>query len=233
MANLPSLSILHVGATGLVGGEVLDRLLADNRVTRVIAPTRRALERTHVRLDNPVVDFDALPADAAWWAVDGTICTLGTTMRQAGSREAFRRVDHAYPLQAARLARAHGARAFALNSAAGANVRSMFFYSRVKGELERDLDVLGYDSLTLVRPGLIGGARSTPRAGEAAAGAVLRALGPILPRAWRISPAGRIADVLVDAVLAARPGRHVVGPAALAERNDPVGARRSNEDGPP
>ena len=118
------MKILHVGATGLVGRLVLARLLESPQVARVVAPTRRSLGITHPRLHNPVVDFEALPEDAEWWAVDAVICTLGTTIADAGSQAAFRRVDHDYPLQVARLARRHGARGYALNSAMGANARS-------------------------------------------------------------------------------------------------------------
>ena len=211
-----STTVLHAGATGLVGREVLARLLADPRVARAVASTRPPLAETHPRLLNPVVDCDALPADADWWGVESVVCTLGTTLRHAGSRAAFRQVDHGYPLQVARHARAAGARCYALNSAAGANPRSRVFYNRVKGELERDLGAIGFESLVLVRPGLIGGVRDEHRPAEAAATVALRLLGPVLPRAWRISPAPRIADALVDAALTRPAGRHVIGPAALA-----------------
>jgi len=209
-------TVLLAGATGLVGGHVLDRLLADARVARVVAPARRPLSRRDVRLHAPVVDFDALPDDATLWAVDAVICTLGTTLRVAGSREAFRRVDHDYPLAVAALSRRHGARAFALTSAMGADAQSRFFYNRVKGDLEAALQAQGWPSLTLVRPGLIGGDRAEARPAEHAAARVLGALGPALPKRWRISPATRIADVLVEHALAAAPGCRVVNAAALA-----------------
>lgn len=209
-------TVLLVGATGLVGGHALDRLLADPRVARVVAPVRRPLPRRDARLHAPVVDFDALPDDAALWRVDAVICTLGTTMRVAGSREAFRRVDHDYPLATAALARRHGAQAFALTSAMGADAQSRFFYNRVKGELEAALQAQGWPSLTLVRPGLIGGDRAEARPAERAAAIVLGALGPVLPKRWRISPAARIADALVDHVLAAAPGCSIVEAGALA-----------------
>ncbi|MDG2570606.1 hypothetical protein P7L87_23895 [Vibrio parahaemolyticus] len=85
-------TLMLVGATGLVGGAVLRQALADARLTRVVAPTRRGLP-PHPKLENPVVEFEHLPADATWWSVDGVICTLGSTIRKAGSQEAFRRVD--------------------------------------------------------------------------------------------------------------------------------------------
>lgn len=210
------MKILHVGATGLVGRLVLVRLLESPQVERVVAPTRRSVEMADPRLHNPVVDFEALQEEAGWWAVDAVICTLGTTIADAGSRDAFRRVDHDYPLQVARLARRHGARTYALNSAMGANPRSSVFYSRVKGELEDALAALDYPSLVLVRPGLIDGERTRPRAGEGRALAVSRVLRPLLPPRWRPSLAVKIADALVGAALHPVPGRHVVDAAALA-----------------
>ena len=210
------MKILHVGATGLVGRLVLERLLGSPQVARVVAPTRRTLGITHPRLHNPVVDFETLPEDADWWAADAVICTLGTTIADAGSQAAFRRVDHDYPLQVARLARRQGARAYALNSAMGANARSSIFYNRVKGELEDALAALGYPSLVLVRPGLIDGERERPRAGEGRALAVSRVLRPLLPMKWRPSRAMKIADALVDAAVHPLPGRRVVEAGALA-----------------
>lgn len=210
------MEILHVGATGLVGRLVLQRLLDAPEAVRVVAPTRRPLGIDHPRLLNPVVDFDALPGKADWWAVDAVACTLGTTMADAGSREAFRKVDFDYPMQVARLARARGARACVLNSAKGANARSAVFYSRVKGELEDALSALDYPSLVLVRPGLIDGERNRPRPGERAALVLSRALRPVLPTGWRASNADRIAQVMVDAALQPPPGRHVVEADRLA-----------------
>ena len=207
--------VLLAGATGLVGAQVLQRLLVEPRCSGVIAPTRRALAQADAKLLNPVLDFAGLATVAQGWQEDAVICALGSTMKQAGSREAFRKIDHGYPLAIARAVRAVGCEVFALNSAAGANPRSLVFYSRVKGELEQDLRALGFASLTLVRPGLIGGDRAERRAGEHLASVVLGALAPVLPRAWRINPATRIADALVEAVLDPQPGVRVVGSAEL------------------
>ena len=209
------MKLLLVGATGLVGRHVLALALADARVSGVVAPARRALP-AHAKLEAPLVDFDQLPQEAPWWRADAVICTLGTTMKVAGTRQVFRRIDHDYPLAVARLALAAGTRTYALNSAAGANAASRIFYNRVKGELERDLEQLGFASLTHVRPGLIGGERDVARAGEGAALRLLRVLGPVLPRRWRINPAPRIASALFEAALAGAPGVHVVSPEQLA-----------------
>ena len=204
------MNLLHVGSTGLVGRHLLEQALADARVRSVVAPVRRPLELRHRKLLAPVIHFNALPADAPWWRADAVVCTLGTTMQRAGSRDAFRLVDHDYPLEVARLAHRHGTRVFVLNSALGADPGSAIFYNRVKGELERDLEALGFESLTFVRPGLIGGERQDVRPGEERAGRLLRALGPIVPRRWRINPAEKIAVRMLQAALEARPGVHVV-----------------------
>lgn len=203
------MKLLLAGSSGLVGSHVLEMALADPKVAAVVAPTRRPLP-PHPKLFAPVVDFAALPQDAAWWQADAVICTLGTTMRSSGSQDAFRRVDHDYPLAVATLARRHGTPCHVLNSAIGADADSRFFYNRVKGELERDLGALGFVSVTHVRPGLIGGQRQAARPGERAFGLVLGLLGPLLPRRWRINPAPRIAHALLDAALQARPGVQIV-----------------------
>lgn len=203
------MNLLIVGATGLVGGHVLNLALADTRITAVTAPARRRLAH-HPKLHAPIVDFDSLPEDAPWWRADAVICALGTTMRTAGSKPAFRRVDHDYPLNVARLARKHGAQTFVLNSSLGADPGSGSFYLQVKGETERDLAVLGFASLTYVRPGLIGGERQEFRPAERLMAPVLRLLGPLLPKAWRINPAPTIASALLEAAIAAAPGNHVI-----------------------
>lgn len=201
--------MMLVGATGLVGQSVLQKALASDAVARVVAPTRRALP-AHPKLLNPVVDFDHLPGDADWWAVDAVVCTLGTTIKIAGSKEVFYRVDHDLPLQVAQLALQHGASAYALNSALGADPASSVFYSRTKGELERDLQSLGYASLTLVRPGLIGGDRQTVRPAERFGVLLGQALRPFLPPRYRVVPAERIAHHLLAAALASEPGNRVL-----------------------
>ena len=201
--------VLLIGATGLVGQGVLRQALQHPQVEQVIAPTRRPLP-AHARLLNPVIDFDALPSDADWWAADAVICTLGTTIKKAGSQAAFRRVDHDHPLRVAQIALRHGAKAYALNSALGADADSRVFYSRTKGELERDLQTLGYASLTFVRPGLIGGEREESRLGEQIGVTVSQWLRPLLPARYRVVPAERIAHGLLQAALAAEPGVRVV-----------------------
>jgi uncharacterized protein YbjT (DUF2867 family) len=201
--------LLLVGATGLVGQAVLRQALADSRVAKVIAVTRRPLP-PQPGLENPLVDFDALPEQATWWKVNAGICTLGTTMRQAGSHIAFRKVDVDYPLAVARLLRQHGAQSFAFNSSIGANPNARAFYMRVKGEVEQKLKAYGFPSLTLVRPSGILGPRQPHRAWEARTIRVFHSLRPLLPRHYRVVPADKIAKALIEAAISAPAGVHIV-----------------------
>jgi uncharacterized protein YbjT (DUF2867 family) len=201
--------LLLVGATGLVGQSVLRQALADSRVTKVVAVTRKPLP-PEPRLENPVVDFDVLPADAPWWQVDAGVCTLGTTMRQAGSHQAFRKVDVDYPLAVAKLLRQYGAQSFAFNSSIGADPKARAFYMRIKGEVEQKLIACGFPSLTLVRPSGILGPRKPHRAWEARTIRAFHSLRPVLPRHYRVVPADKIAKALLEAAISAPAGVQIV-----------------------
>ncbi|WP_105901766.1 NAD-dependent epimerase/dehydratase family protein [Vibrio gangliei] len=205
--------LLIVGATGLVGSHVLQLALDDERVTKVIAPVRRPLAE-HPKLDAPLIDYNNIKW--SWGDVDAVICTLGTTIKTTGSKQAFYRVDHDYPLMIATLAQQHGCKVYVLNSATGANANSKIFYNQVKGKLEQDLKALDFRSLTLVQPGLIGGKRSEFRFGEHVFSLLLRLLHPVLPKSWRISPVENIAKALVKSAMEAKPGCHAIEAKTLA-----------------
>ncbi|MBL9213928.1 MAG: NAD(P)H-binding protein [Opitutaceae bacterium] len=171
---------LIAGATGLVGGLLLRQLLDAPEYGRVVAVGRRAPELTHPKLVPVVTDFTALDPLAADLRGDDAFCCLGTTISDAGSREAFRAVDHAAVLAFAWLARRTGADRFFVVSALGADPGARVFYSRVKGETEQALAVLGFATLAVFRPGLLLGPRARPRLGERCAAAALWLLDPLL-----------------------------------------------------
>jgi uncharacterized protein YbjT (DUF2867 family) len=131
-------------------------------------------------------------------------------MRVAGTREAFKRVDYEYPLAVARLARQHGTPAFVLNSSVGADPASRIFYTQVKGEVERDLTRLNFPSLTIARPGFIGGRRDEFRLSERVMLGALSVFGFMLPLRWRVNPAPTIARAMIDAAVRAEPGVHII-----------------------
>lgn len=219
-------TLLLFGATGLVGGHVLRLALRDARVTRVIAPVRRPLPAEaladtataasrRAELLAPVVDVDTLPAEADWWWADAAVCALGTTLKKAGSQAAFRRVDVDLVTETARLARRHGTPAFALNSSLGADAGARSFYLRCKGEAEDAVRALGFTSLTVVRPSLIGGERDESRPLERLGLLAARAFRPLIPARYRAVQAEDIARCLLATALAAEPGERRVESEAI------------------
>ncbi|WP_430388428.1 oxidoreductase [Dyella sp. 20L07] len=182
--------VLLAGATGLTGQALLALLLNDPSVSHVLAPTRHALP-AHPKLENPVGMVGHLIAQLHG-SIDTVFCCLGTTIRQAGSREAFRMVDYDLPVSLGRHALALGARHYVVISALGADATSRFFYNRTKGELELALQKQGWPQLTIVRPSLLLGARHKPRLGESLAAPFSR----ILPGRWRGIAAATVAHAM-------------------------------------
>jgi uncharacterized protein YbjT (DUF2867 family) len=211
--DLPERLVLLAGASGLVGGRALERLLAAPAFGGVLAVVRRPLGRPPAeRLRTEVVDFGQLetrapvPARAACSA-------LGTTMAQAGSRAAFRAVDHDAVLAFARWALAGGARTFAHVSSVGADPGARSFYLRVKGEVEQAVAALPFQRVVALRPGLLLGPRAG-RPAESLARAVMPLFNPLLrggARRYRAVDADLVAAALVAAATADDPGRLVWG----------------------
>jgi uncharacterized protein YbjT (DUF2867 family) len=202
------MKILLLGASGLVGKNVLAQALAHPAITNVVAPTRQPLA-PRPKLTNPVSDhLESLLSEGVARGMDGVVCTLGTTIGKAGSKEAFREVDYVLPLAFARSAHEHGAETFVLVSASVASVDSVMFYPRIKGEIERDIELVGFKSLTIVRPSLIGGERDEPRFREGIALRLMSIFAPILPKKLQVNPAPAIAEAILDAVTTTEPGRH-------------------------
>lgn len=211
------LSLLLVGATGAVGQAVLRQALAEKRITRIVAPTRRPLEAEfagNARLLNPVIDFARLPEEAAWWKVDAVVCTLGTTIKVAGSQAAFAAVDRDLPIAFARLAREAGATRYALNSSLGASARGSF-YLRTKAEAEQGIIDLGFASTTIVRPSLIDTERNEARPGEQVGLLFAHALRPLIPRRYRAVSPEAIAAALLRGVLEGGQGVKIIESDAL------------------
>jgi uncharacterized protein YbjT (DUF2867 family) len=186
---------LIAGASGLVGGECLRRLLASAAYSMVTIVTRRSLgdAARHPKVREIVVDFARLENIQAELRADHVFCTLGTTIRKAGSQAKFRQVDYEYPRHLAQLTRANGARHFSLVSALGASSNSDVFYSRVKGELEDALRAMGWPSLCLLRPSVIAGERQESRPLERVGEWLLR----FGPSTYRPVAAGSIAAAMI------------------------------------
>ena len=220
----PGRVVLLAGASGLVGRAILQGLLADDSVAAVHTLGRRALPLRHPKLAQHQVDFKALPALPP---VDEAFIALGTTIKAAGSREAFRAVDCEAVLAVARAARQAGATRLGVVSAMGANSHSRLFYSRVKGEMEQRLSALGFESLVIARPSLLAGDREAlgqpVRAGEKFALRAAGWLSPLIPPNYRPIDAHSVARALLRTVPASR-GRTVLPSCELRRCGAPSAA---------
>jgi len=186
---------LVVGATGLVGNSLVRQLADSALYERVNVLTRRPLAWQHPRLQEINYDFDR-PSSLLVQA-DHIFCCLGTTIRKAGSRDAFLKVDYQYPINIARMGRANGASLFAIVTSMGADAGSTFFYNRVKGEVERDLALLDYPALLIFRPSLLLGQRRDFRFGERVGEGFMRLLAPLIPAKYRAIEADKVAAAMI------------------------------------
>lgn len=173
--------IVLAGATGLIGGHCLKLLLDSQKVQEVNVLTRRPLDLTHSKLKVHLTDFSDLnqiphPKNKA----DAVLCCLGSTIKQAGSRIAFKRVDLDHVVAVARFGLRHEAKKFQVVSSMGADEKSLIFYSRIKGIMEAEVSKLPYDSIDIFRPSMLLGKREKPRTGEEISGKMMKLIQPIM-----------------------------------------------------
>jgi uncharacterized protein YbjT (DUF2867 family) len=193
---------LVIGATGLVGSELVRALLDDARFGRVLTFGRKKSGRADAKLEEHVIDFDAPSSWAARVAGDVAFSALGTTVKQAGSQAAQRRVDYDYQLAFAKAAAENGVPSYVLISSAGADAGSAMFYSRIKGELDRDVQALGFERVRILRPSLLAGDRKDARAGEKVGSALLGVVNALgIARKYREIPGAVVAKAMINAAL--------------------------------
>lgn len=203
---------LLLGATGLVGSYCLHLLLEHGAYHKVLTFSRRKLPITHARLVQHVVDFDRPDTFAHLLKGDDLFCCLGTTMAKAGSRDAFFKVDYTYTYEAARIAAAQGVNQFLLVSSVGADANSMFYYSRVKGELEDAVKQLPYWAVHIFQPSVLLGERNENRWGEQWAAKIGKGIDAItggLLSKYRPVEAEVVAAAMVSVAQQFRPGTQV------------------------
>ncbi len=207
-----SRTALLVGATGVVGGFVLRRLLDDRDYSAVTVLARRELGQKHAKLKTQLADFDLLEAQRPLFAVDDVFCCLGTTMRAAGSKAAFERVDYHYVVKSAELAAQAGAKQFLLISAIGASPKALAFYSQIKGRAEEAVKQQGIRTVHILQPSLLLGPRAEKRPGEHLAKMLAPALslltrGPVAK--YRPIEADEVARRMVQYAKSNQSGVHV------------------------
>lgn len=207
---------LVAGSTGLIGSQLLDLLLADGYYDKIIALSRKSLPVSHARLENVLIDLHSLDKLSTLKA-DDVFCCLGTTLKQAGSKEAFKRVDYEYPLQVAKSLKSNGAKKFLLVSALGANKSSRIFYNEVKGLVEETIGNLGYDSYHIFRPSLLIGPRKEARAGEDAAKIFYSLFGFLIPKKYKGIESVKVARAMMTEAKSDKTGLQIYESASLQQ----------------
>jgi uncharacterized protein YbjT (DUF2867 family) len=194
MTNTKQAKVVLLGSTGLIG-QVLQSKLSESYAL-LTAVSRKPLSNLPQNAENLVVNFDDDWQSQAWPQCEAIYCALGTTIKTAGSTEAFRRVDFDYVVNSAKAAKRAGATKMAVVSALGASSKSSVFYSRTKGEMEDALKALGFSQLLIVRPSFLSGNREaleqTSRPGETIA------FKPLIPKKYRAISANAVASCMVE-----------------------------------
>ncbi|CAN5404545.1 oxidoreductase [soil metagenome] len=197
------------GATGLIGKQVLELLIADGSYGKIIAITRKPLLVSNSKLQNLVMDFADLSTNANQLKGDDVFCCLGTTIKQAGSKEAFRKVDFEYPVNLAKLTNTLGAKQFLLITALGAEKKSSVFYNKVKGEVEEEIEKIGFESYHIFQPSMLIGVRTDERAAERVGQSVMKVLDFAIPKKYKAIESGKVARAMVKIALQNQKGKHI------------------------
>lgn len=199
---------LLLGATGLVGGHLLQQLLESPHYVEVVALIRRPLEVQHPKLRQEILDFDH--PDSAKIKGEDLFCALGTTLRKAGSKEAQYRIDCTYPYEIGKIARQNGIKQYLLVSSVGADARSSNFYLQTKGDLEEKIKALGFESFVSARPSFLMGERAEFRLGEKIGIGLFKVFAPLIPRRYRGIEAEKVARALIVLANQEQKGTHFV-----------------------
>lgn len=207
-------NVLIAGAAGLVGSALLRQLLQVKELEKIIVFVRRPLDFKHPVVHQVVVDFDQLDSAQEWFGgIDTVFCCLGTTIKKAGTKQAFRKVDYEYPLVIARLSAVHRVKTFCCITAMGADPHSSIFYNQVKGEVERDISELKISSINFFRPSLLIGNRMEKRTGEKIGIVVFKALdflfvGPL--KNYKGIRIEKVAQAMIHTASHPQHGKHIV-----------------------
>jgi uncharacterized protein YbjT (DUF2867 family) len=188
---------LLVGTTGLIGSQLLELLLTDNDYDKVIAISRKPLDKIHPKLENLVCNLNELDSHLSSLKVDDIFCCLGTIMKNAKTKEAFRAVDYDAPVAIAKIAKANGAKKYLLISALGANKNSSVFYNQVKGEVEEAIAAVGFEIFHVFQPSLLTGPRKEQRSGEKAAQVFYKIFGFLIPKKFAAIESIKVARAMM------------------------------------
>ncbi len=192
-------SAIVFGATGLIGSFLVEQLLDDARYGEVKVFGRRSTGLTHPKLDEYIIDFEKLDIFRDRVKGDELFCCLGTTIKTAGSEEAFRKVDFEWVRWSAVSAAENGVPKFLVISSVGANAQSSNFYLRTKGEMERAVSELNFKKCVILRPSMLLGPRTEFRSGESIGKFFMRAFSFLVPKRYKAVQAETVARAMITA----------------------------------
>ena len=199
---------LIVGGTGLTGRLLTDLLLADDRYSKIILLVRKPIDLKHDKLEQIAFNFDY--PNRSVIVADEIFCCLGTTIKKAGSKEAFLKVDHEYVSLIARMGHENGIKRFAMISSLGANKNSSVFYNKVKGLAEERVAQTGYEACFILRPSLLLGDRNEFRLGERAAAFFMTSFSFLVPKKYKAIEAKQVAKAMIVVMNSGKTGLQII-----------------------
>lgn len=208
-----SKTAIVAGGTGLVGRHLVDLLVAAKEFDKIIVLVRKGSTHQFKGVTVLEIDYDHLSDFSSQLCADAVFCCLGTTMKKAGSKEQFYKVDFTYPHELAMLALENGSRQFNIVTASGANPESMFYYNKVKGGIENALSNLEFHNINILRPSLLLGQRDEQRVGEKIGAAIAKVINPLMVgrlKKYRAIQAETVARAMVKVSLENREGLQIL-----------------------
>lgn len=192
---------LVVGGTGLIGRHLLEGLLINQNYHKVTALTRKSLEIQHDKFEEIIIDFDNLSNIEIDQSFDDAFCCLGTTMKKAGSKDAFYKVDFTYVINFALLALKSNVKGFQVVSALGASSTSFIYYNKVKGMMEKELSNLNFSTLNIFQPSLLLGERNENRLGEGFGKTFNTLFSFMIPKKYKGIEGEKVAKFMINTTL--------------------------------
>lgn len=212
-----------LGASGLIGHNLLEKLLANDNYREVLSISRKSIDLKHDKLQQLIINFDNLNDYIDQISGDEVFCCLGSTIKKTPDLNLYRKIDYQYPLDVAQIAFTNGAKHYHLVSAMGADVKSRLFYSRTKGEVERDLQQIPFQSTHIYRPSLLDGERKEERKTENTMIKLMRTINPILIgplRKYRSIKIEKVATAMLNKANSNETGVHIYASDQIQEMAD-------------